>query len=193
VKQQSKLYMSKLKLLVGIVGRKQAGKDTTADILAARFKSIGYPPIRASFADSLKEEIAAATGGNVETINRNKHLPEVRKLLQWWGTDLRREQYGKTYWTDKFLQMYTDLTGPAFVYVADVRFQNEALTIRRAGGLLVRIFRQEADKVEDTHASEVELGKIVWDLSVNNDSTIQNLEWELIRYVIPAIKERYKI
>lgn len=83
----------------------------------------------------------------------------IRQFMQNFGTDLRRSsdpRYWARKWEDKMLKATVDGTS---VVVDDVRFKNEAITVRSFGGKIVQVIRQGQTNT-DTHASETEMSQI---------------------------------
>lgn len=165
------------KLIIGLTGRKRAGKDTFADVLV---KDHGYT--RASFADAVRDaalrldpiiEVFDADnscydpdccGGPYPILTERRlseivaaigwerakdEYEEVRRTLQRLGTDAVRT-IAPDFWIDAAFATL-DVEGP--VVFTDVRFPNEADAIRERGGIIVRIERRGIDD-GDTHASE---------------------------------------
>jgi hypothetical protein len=102
------------------------------------------------------------------------HFPEwvkdedgkPRTLLQWWGTDYRRAQ-DPNYWV-KRLQETLDRDNPEIALITDVRFRNEADTIHKMGGFLVKVTRTTKPDVKvPAHPSEQDLdGYKGWDFTI---------------------------
>lgn len=154
--------------LLGLAGKSGAGKDTLANELTEKY---GF--IRVGFADALKESLLAldpvipTVYGSTTINHRLSYLvrmhgwektkrtePEVRRLLQVFGTEVGRAVLGKDAWVhvlDRKLQdmMHSDTK----VVVADVRFRNEAEYIRGWGGTVVRVDRPEYEEAQG-HISE---------------------------------------
>lgn len=125
--------------LIGLTGKMGSGKDFTKDYLAEQ----GYYVARESFADGLRYEIEELLNDGIHLpgIWRKPYPPEVRALLQWWGTDLRRSK-DPDYWLKKLddrLYQYPETGGP-LICVTDVRFPNEAEVIKARGGLIVVVW-----------------------------------------------------
>lgn len=139
--------------LIGLSGRKGAGKDTVF-----RFLQEHHPELRiarVAFADALKEEVANVLGVPVWAIEADK--PRFRLVLQWWGTEWRRKQC-PTYWIDRAREKIEDLRSLVdVVVVTDVRFRNEADLITELGGCVVRVANSRAEKDPDAHSSEVDM------------------------------------
>lgn len=163
--------------ILGICGRKQSGKDATYDLI----KEILQPNkvIRIAFADCLKEEVAKACGVTVEYIEKHKEI--FRPMLQWWGTEFRRNLHSDTYWITKWVKkvIALDETKIYMVVVPDVRFINEANAIKEAGGQVIKIERPLPNlTVRDYHPSENDLICSDWkfdDLIINN-GTLADLQ-----------------
>lgn len=127
-------------MIIGISGKMGTGKTTLADHLAKQLD--GH---RASFADALRLEVGDYFGVPLEAMT-NRYAKEltlvpvgyqyksIRALLQWWGS-LRREA-DKDYWANKLI---SSIGWDEVVIIDDVRYQNEADAILRAGGSLVRL------------------------------------------------------
>ena len=171
--------------LIGLVGHKQSGKDTCWSIICKL--SACYltrcPCYRFAFADGVKREVATKLGTTVEHIETHKTDPLVRHVLQYYGTEIVREQ-NNNYWIDTLAQQvekYKSFNGPcANVIVTDVRFLNEAKYIKDNGGLLFRIRRKLADDVLDFHQSEREIDSIACDNFIENNLSVLRLEKEVI-------------
>lgn len=149
--------------LLGLAGHAGAGKDHTfeylKELLAPRHVE------RVAFADGLKFDIEEAfdvSPYELAAIRQKPYSVEIRALLQWWGTELRRSQ-DENYWVDKGMEMVREAAGySALVVVTDVRFVNEANAITEAGGLVCEITADESIRRERlggrlpaAHASEV--------------------------------------
>lgn len=126
--------------LIGLTGKMGSGKDWTKQYLDDQ----GYYVIREAFADELRYEIEDTLGNGMHlpAIWRKPYPPEIRALLQWWGTDLRRTA-NPDYWLDKMRDKLDVLSlemGNPLVVITDVRFPNEAEVIRERGGLVAAVW-----------------------------------------------------
>lgn len=179
--------------LVGINGRAYAGKDTFGDV----FKRAGY--IRISFADALKEATAIIANERVELFHTAEGkegfspvLATTRRVaLQNIGNSVR-EALDPEIWIRRAMDAW-DHSGRPNAVITDVRYPNEAETIRSWGGTVVRITRP--DNVtglvgeELNHISEQVLDEDLIDIEVLNDGTLGELEHEarkVLAYVTPA-------
>lgn len=157
--------------LIGLTGYKQSGKDTVLQCIREIWHTKNV--MRHNFADPLKQEIANACKVDIEFIE--KHKPIFRTMMQWWGTDFRRNLYGSDYWVLQWGNMLNNkVTYPHVVVATDVRFVNEATIVRNLGGKLIRVTNPRTKS--DGHASEVEQDALVVDKTINNVGTIQELK-----------------
>lgn len=171
--------------VVGLIGRKQSGKDTFASRLVTAH---GFT--RLAFADALKgialdvDPIIDVTPNYAGVFSRlsdalgtmhgwdgAKQLPAVRQLLQSLGV-ATREWIDPHVWVEALARQAHRVSGP--VVVTDVRFINEVDWIKYAGGATVRIERPGIDRT-DTHVSETELDGYRADHLVINDSSVASL------------------
>jgi hypothetical protein len=167
---------------LGLVGKKQSGKDTAFDALKAAFGNRVY---RMAFADALKTEICEFLRADLNLLNTHKNLSPFRKLLQEFGV-WRRSQ-SEDYWLMK-ADSYVFPKETELVVITDCRFLNESEWIKRKGGKLIRITRPGLD-LGDTHSSEVEQDKIFVDMHIANDQTKLRLE----RQIVDAVKNYFKL
>ncbi|WP_229398149.1 deoxynucleotide monophosphate kinase family protein [Micromonospora okii] len=170
--------------LVGLLGRARAGKDTVA---ARLVEAHGFR--RYAFADALKEAalIADPIVVPVDTVAGSRRLSEVVAEVGWEGAkeirEVRRtlQQVGvgvrhldPHFWVSVVMDEVTDPTRRVPVVITDVRFPNEAASIRAAGGTLVRVVRPGQDE-SDRHVSEVALLDHPVAAEITNGSTLAAL------------------
>ncbi len=97
----------------------------------------------------------------------------VRRILQWWGTEYRREQdadYWTKAWASKVEENDLETT---HILVDDIRFMNELDALKNEGGLIVKIERPGFNGAGN-HASETSLDDYSgWDEVINNNGTLQ--------------------
>lgn len=80
--------------------------------------------------DELKED------PTLTAYNRTKG---IRSALQFWGTEVRREQ-DDNYWVNKAIRrVLLEACKGVSSYITDSRFPNEAAAVRDAGGLTIRL------------------------------------------------------
>ena len=178
-------------LVIGIAGKKRHGKDAIAEILTNLAEADGIIAVRRAFADSLKEEcaemMAVFSSPDPLVDSYHKFLSEMndgdtkekyRLLLQWWGTEFKRQMVKDSYWTDRFEEWVRAQHVPTqkIVLVPDVRFPNEVEVIKRLGGITIHVSRPGLVAPLDCHASELALDEFkAWDYDVVN-TTLDVLE-----------------
>lgn len=169
--------------IIGLSGKKRAGKDTVykvaADILADQKKNTRVG--RVGFADAVKHEVSEITGFRMDFIE--KHKDDFRSLLQVWGTDFRRKFFGSDYWVEQMDEVIRSSEDHYdFLFITDVRFDNEAEFITQQGGVIVKVERRNTvfsniqDAVEDPHISENAMNSYSnYNYILNNDGTEKEL------------------
>lgn len=184
-------------VVIGVVGKKRAGKDT----FAARLVERGFT--RVAFADPLKETMAdldpwvrieadeaGLLYGPGTVLAHNgpefvrltailkavgwdvaKQFREVRRLLQAHGVAIR-EHVDPDVWIYVAKDRIDAIPGP--VVITDVRFRNEADAVEEWGGNTVRVLRPGLEST-DAHVSETELDDYVSHFDIVNDGTVSDL------------------
>lgn len=141
-------------MIIGISGRKQSGKDSSAAALVA----FGWR--RVAFADKLKELAAQFLGIPVEearredfktrrfVVKRDKETPYItgRNVLQHLGV-AARNTFGQGFWPAQLFVGLSraDLTFDKHVniIIPDVRFWSEVEAIHERGGIVIRVNRAD--------------------------------------------------
>ncbi len=100
-----------------------------------------------------------------------------RLLLQWIGTEWGRS-IDPNIWVNALLKDIVALEGVANVIcVTDMRFQNEAIALKKNGFTLVNVVRSKENRgiVEnENHPSEIDLdGFDQWDYVIENNGTLE--------------------
>ncbi len=125
--------------IVGLAGKAGSGKDHVAGLLLELFPG----GVRLASGDLLKQDIEDTLGGaNLWPLHRKPYSSDIRRLLQWWGTEFRRSQQSD-YWTRKLaeeIDHWKTTRRVPLIVVTDVRFDNEARLIRRHKGLVVEVY-----------------------------------------------------
>lgn len=200
--------------LIGIAGAAGSGKDTAAaalveigftrDAFADRMRKaiLALDPIVDSWDPQWSDrEIAAGARpgpvlqrlselvGSIGWDQAKRETPEVRRLLQKFGTEAGRDIHGTNCWVDLVLEPWYD--SPCDLAITDVRFENEAKAVREAGGIVVQILRPGLEGltgVSGGHASEAGFPEELLDARIVNEGTIENLYEAIIavcRYFYP--------
>lgn len=169
-------------MIIGLSGKARAGKDTVAAILVEDY---GFTKL--AFADVIKaavytlDPIISLSGLRLQhLVDANgweaaKEFPEVRRLLQVFGSEVGRDMIDPQLWIE--ITMH-GIKASANVVISDVRFKNEAEEIKYQGGQVWRITRAINDTI-DFHRSETELDSWNFDQYIPNNSTLEDLRDEV--------------
>lgn len=168
-------------MIIGLSGYARSGKDTAADHLVDKYGFTRY-----SFAAPMKEAmyrlnpiVSSDSIGNfrykdlvdVYGLDKAKDShPEIRRLLQVFGTEVGRDMFGENFW----VQLALNSAKEDLVVISDVRFKNEAEGIKAAGGQVWRINRNGIGPVT-SHASEIDLDDYAFDNVLLNDYSVLEL------------------
>jgi hypothetical protein len=202
-------------LLVGISGKKRHGKDSFARLVRNEFL-LPIPVETRPFAAALKEECAAFIDGELERFyglcsNAFPDYADVldamhsddpakkepfRLLLQWWGTEFRRNMCAQDYWLvqhERWINKFAGRTtgdAPLVILVPDVRFPDEKSYIQSRGGVVVRVTRAGMP-AGDAHPSETALDDCrTFDRWVPNDGGLDDLASQALVFC-QWLKEQY--
>lgn len=153
-------------LLIGIVGKGNAGKTTTANILSGKFTEVVFAePVKRITEIVYGFEYDMLLGDTPEKRTLRKTLKDPIwnktpvEAMQYIGTDLFRDCFDNYVWI-KIAQRKIDILRNAGknVIITDCRFPNEIEFIRSQGGVILVIYENEEDlkPSSDTtlHASE---------------------------------------
>jgi hypothetical protein len=186
-------------VILGIGYRARSGKNAVAAaIIAARTPE--YDIKEYGFANALKREVTydmELFGGPkkvLEIYRQEYQMPDwvqlesdsdmtdplcpfgkFRKLLQWYGSEFRRDHDGPDYWVQQ-LAKRIEIEKPALALVTDVRFFNEVAFCKEYGEV-IRVDRPNLPKA--THKSETSLDGMLdseWSLIISNEGTLEELQ-----------------
>lgn len=179
--------------IIGLVGWTECGKDSLADVLEERH---GWN--RVAFADAMKEMLLAIDPcykGSLELLEQRKRLLmfDTREKLQNLGKYMRDQdedywiyeaglRYGALEGVDPDRLLAPELNTP--LLFTDVRYLNEAIAVKDAGGTLVHIDRPGCGPIND-HESESQTAECIAmaDISISNTDTIEHLLAQFITCV----------
>lgn len=173
--------------VIGLTGLAGSGKDTIAEHLR---RLHGYKTV--AFADPIRKMIATlADHYYVEEKYlyqrefKEEPMPGIglsyRQLAQCIGTEV-----GRALDPDLWVRLatlksrddwYNNPDSSRAVYT-DVRFENEAAMVRKAGGQIWRVIRPDAQPVR-AHVSEEGAYQIGADRIIMNDSSVENMLWRI--------------
>lgn len=157
-------------MIVGISGKFCSGKSTVAQFLTSRMSFTEL-----SFAEPLKEVCRILFSMQSKD----------RGLLQWVGMALRGVD--EDVFVDRLVSSLCQVSGD--VVVADVRFKNEAQSLRKAGAYLLRLkcgqeerlrrhqvlYGERLGKPDTHHRSETDLDDENFDLVIDTQTCNQSL------------------
>lgn len=188
-------------MLIGLHGKKGAGKDTLANMIKEELLNSGDRKFQTeSFARPIKEFVAMTTGVPVDKLEdrrfKESTLPDVfanpekgiltyRNLMQVFGTECVRNNIREDYWVRSLLFRIGIMTYPGggqyynHTLITDVRFPNEFDALKDNGAYMIHIIRPGQDS-GDAHASEQVIDRD-FDHVLVNQGSLQDLRVEAMR------------
>lgn len=159
-----------MRLLIAISGKARHGKDTVGDILMKK-----YGGTILKFAGALYQ----LTDFIQDYIGEARHKDP--KLLQDLGSYCR-DQIDPDFWVQILRRKILRTSGN--IFITDLRYENEAETLRKMGFIIIRVNRPNAPVDRDmTHPSETALDRYDFDFVVQNDRAIDDLEKEIVNVI----------
>lgn len=179
-------------MIVGISGLIGSGKDTVADFLV---NSYGYR--KESWADALKNAVAAVFGwdkmmleGRTKESRSWREQPDIwwserlsrevtpRNVLQLWGTEVCRGGYHDDIWIasleNKIRKSNDDIV------ISDCRFPNELESVKKLGGITLRVKRGPDPEWIQLHNTDIELFKITYPKVHASEYSSVNLQYDYV-------------
>lgn len=180
-------------MIVGFLGRKSSGKDTSADYLVKK-----YNFEKKAFAGNLKEACRILFGFTDEQLHGSlKEVPDPRwfnvtprQVMQFVGSELLREKLQELIPQLEFdfhlLSLKNSINIDKNLVISDVRFQNEVDFVHQQGGVVIKLIRpQSTDLAQlkeessvDSHQSE-NIDNITYDHLVMNDGSVEDLHQKI--------------
>lgn len=170
--------------LIGLMGSVGSGKSTFAQSLHWYYNEDYFAkPLKqiCSIVINGKPEIAREfTDQKLKETKLNNHNFTPRKLMQFVGTEMFREkiaeldpELGTDLWV-KLMDRRTLKEKPTIV--SDVRFKNEAEWIKKRGGIIVLIKRNQTGSGTEhsNHSSELEHREIEPDIIIENNGSVDD-------------------
>ena len=166
------------KTIIGLHGLAGSGKDTVADYIVKK-----YNYKKTSFATPLKIIVSLISGWNYdfvdgkedrqlrETLEHYKYNMTCRQMMQYIGTDLFRKQFNENIWIN-ITKNYIDNHSENII-VTDCRFENEINLIKKMGGKIIIIKRNNINSV-NKHESEKNI-EIDDAYIIENNGTLEEL------------------
>jgi hypothetical protein len=193
------------KKIVGLHGFAQVGKDTAANYLVERqgYRRIAFAdPMRSALLKLNPWVNLKGASGEVSSWNESKFqsllqfctlhtlvdelgwdvaktgVPEVRQLLQRFGTEIGRDMFGENFWVDLAMKQVDESEHPRWVFT-DMRFPNELEAVKARGGTAVKLVRPGYGPVNG-HVSDAGLPDELFDALAFNDGSVQHLEEQML-------------
>lgn len=179
-------------MIIGITGFARSGKDEAGRALVDRgfvllkltdnIKRVLYAlnPIIEEYNSGLfwcsKRTVRIQDAVNAIGWEEAKTLTEVRELMQRTGTEASRDIFGDNFWVDDLLRRARDYENVVFT---DMRYNNCAEAVLRAGGITLKIKRPSVDAL-NAHPSENGVDDSLITKIIYNDGTISELRNEVI-------------
>jgi hypothetical protein len=117
------------------------------------------------------------------------YISTFRYLLQWWGTEYRRNNFGDNYWVDKLVEETKKYDK---VIISDLRFPNEYNAIINNNGICIKVIRNSSFKSNTAlHISETALDHIDdWYAILENTSTLEEY-YAMCDNILKDIDEKF--
>lgn len=182
-------------MLIGLAGNMGSGKSTCASYLVNQ----GF--IERTFADPLKQICQILFELNTEQLygsQAEKNEPDPRwymcsprTMMQFIGTDVLRKQLetimpgiGDDFFVinaKNWYEQYIKVHPGANIVISDVRFENEADFIKKAGGIIILIDRCVDVNSHSSHSSEAGIRNS--DIIIDNNSSLDKLYQKLDKII----------
>jgi len=165
--------------IIGITGKARSGKDTIANIIETENRTR-----KISFAAPIKEAFRAVFGWHPDSYpdRKEQRIPGFnftpREAMQTLGTE-----WGRNLQSDLWLKIAQRKIDSAreqqnyfkYIVITDVRFDNEAFLIRKNGGIIIEVTRNDREHVA-AHSSEDGLSFEAADFTIFNDGSLNELK-----------------
>lgn len=177
--------------LIGLGGLPGAGKSTAAKYLqnAYGFQVRSFAtPLRVEVRDAIynydqvlgrsdlpqvvRDSLGSIAPNRAQEVWAKPTPPDIRHLLQVWGTEYRRAQ-DKNYWL-KRMQLH-----PGDIVIDDVRFDNEVELVHFFGGEIWNISGRSASTGAPAHSSDTDLTLVADVVIVNTTDCVDDLYFGL--------------
>jgi dephospho-CoA kinase len=189
--------------LIAICGFQGSGKDTLANILIEKY---GYTKV--SFGGILKDIVSIIFNWDRDllegiTIKSREwretvddwwatrlDIPNLtpRYILQHIGTDILRNKFHPDIWVAALERKLYNKSG---IVITDCRFTNEIAMVKKLDGKLIHIYKgiipswfgKEDEFPKDIHCSEVIWTKSIFDKTIENNGSINDLNIKISKYL----------
>jgi len=159
--------------IIAITGYARSGKDTVTEMLIKIFAERGENWERLSLAAPLKEMLKVGLGLD----DKDERAEELygcnyRKLAQTLGTEWGRDLICEDIW----IRIAAQRAQGKNVIISDLRMENEADWVRKAGGIVVHLERKDLERIaESSHKTEAGIAVHHCDYKILNNWSIRQL------------------
>ena len=172
--------------LIGILGRKRTGKDSSGNYIIEKYNYTRY-----AFAEPIKRILKIMFDLNDKQLNEDKEILDKRwnlsprEILQKFGTEICRNDLKEylpnieldngTLWI-KLFKIFYEKNKDKNIVITDVRFLDEINIIKSLGGKIIKINRDKV--IYDSHSSECDIdnySKDLIDYNIDNNYTYDDL------------------
>lgn len=168
--------------IIGIIGKRRTGKDTVADYVTTHY---GFE--KKKFAAPMKAAMEVLFGFSKDQLETDlkdeiddRWGVSPRTLMQSMGTQFLQYELQKIIpelghnYAVKRLFIQDDL--PDKIIISDVRFIHEVDEIKKRGGLLIKLIRDNNKNNNiDAHISEKGVDELPFDQSIENNASLKDL------------------
>lgn len=170
----------------------QSGKSTVAEYLCRRhgYRQIAFAGPLKEMTDKFLECFGADEATRIRMVYGDLKEQRIeafgctpRHLMQTLGTEWGRNCVGEQVWVRLAIARALSSTRP--VVIDDMRFPNEMVAVRAAGGVCVKVERPGVVRATE-HASEGQLDNAHFDWTFVNNSTI-----DALRVLVDSRMDRY--
>jgi hypothetical protein len=195
--------------IIALTGPAGAGKDLCTEIMTSQMLCRD-PDVRIrslSFAAPIKEAVAAILGCTPECFDdrefkegslKESHDLDTspRKMMQLLGDDFARQMIDQAIWLKAAKARYENaqISGADFMFITDLRYENEHKWVLESGGVVIYIDRMDAAPVA-SHVSEAGLSRPPC-FVIDNNGPIDTLRLEcleMVRLLQPQKPQRLSI
>lgn len=183
-------------MIIGIGHRMRSGKNTLAEFIAEAIPNVVIDAFAVGLKNTLLQLFPMIKPDHLFGDDRSSIIPGIkingkeansREIMQYFGTEVCRSMYADV-WANQLIHR-AEMQKDKIIICADVRFPNEAAAIKRHGGILIKVERDNI-AVSD-HISEHLLDNYNgWDHIIQNNSSLEHLKSEALRLAAELDLER---
>ena len=195
------------KFVVMFAGLKQSGKNTAAVAMAEVFQEKGFTTKEHAFADELRlhlsllDPVVSTTSGMrwntaIDAVGYDRAraaYPEMRRLMQVYGTEVIRDRVDKQFWASKLVSKIEADEAQVHL-ITDTRFKNEyGLMYNKfeVSPIWIRNTALETAAQKDPHASERPDLVFGCSMQIYNDGTLEEFLTACRDYASILVRDKF--